>query len=170
MILRVFAFFAVSASVLFAQQVVRETPVSEFSQLPPPVRQDLNRRGCTVPQPPASRKLANAIHGHFQDSQHTDWAVLCDSQKTGTSMLLVYWNGNLSHPVALAKSKLRLSDKCWAEIWPVDKVFIMEHYRAYGGPKPPPINHQGINIGICEKASTVSYFYRKHWLTLTGSD
>ena len=26
------------------------------------------------------------------------------------------------------------------------------------------------NLGICDKASTVSYFYRNRWLTLTGSD
>ena len=41
----------------------------------------------------------------------------------------------------------------------------MDHYRAYGGPKPPPIDHQGIESGG-EKASVVLYCYRGKWLKL----
>jgi len=59
---------------------------------------------------------------------------------------------------------------CWPDITPVGKDFIMRHYRAYGGPKPPPIDHQGIDCDICQKASTTLYFYRGRWLTLTGAD
>jgi hypothetical protein len=167
-ILHVFALLAIWTSVLVAQQVSREASISEFPQLPLEVAKDLNMRGCTVPQSPA-HKLTNVIQGHFRDSRLMDWAVLCDSRTKGTSMLLVYWSGNPSQPVVVTKSK-RQNNTCSTEIAPVGKAFIMEHYQAYGGPKPPPIDHQGINIGICDKASTVSYFYRKQWLTLTGSD
>jgi hypothetical protein len=169
MILRVLALLAILGSVLAAQQVSREASILEFPQLPGDVAQDLNTRGCTVPQPLASRRLTNVIQGHFRDSRQMDWAVLCDSRTKGTSMLLVYWSGNPSQPVVVSKSKLQ-HNSCWTEIAPVGKAFIMEHYQAYGGPKPPPVDHQGINVGICDKASTVSYFYRKQWLTLTGSD
>ena len=169
MILHVFALLVISTLVLAAQQVTREALISQFPQLPGQVQQDLNMRDCTVPQPPASRKLTNVIQGHFRDSQQMDWAVLCDSRRTHTSVLLVYWSGDPSHAEVVTRSKLK-NNSCWTEIAPVGKGFIMEHYRAYGGPKPPPLDHQGINIGICDKASTVSYFYRKQWLTLAGAD
>ena len=169
MILHVLALLAISTGVLAAQQVGREASISEFPQLPRDMAQDLNMRGCTVPQPPALRKLTSVIQGHFRDPWQMDWAVLCDSRAKGTSMLLVYWNGDPSQLAVVTKSKLQ-NNSCWTEIAPVGKALIVEHYRAYGGPKPPTIDHQGINIGICEKASTVAYFYRKQWLTLTGSD
>lgn len=169
MIRRISAYFAALASIVIAHGAIREAPISEFPRLPPEIRRNLQIRGCTVPQSPISRKLIDVVHGHFRDSQHTDWAVLCDARNTGTEMILVYWGGKMSYPVVLTTSKLDHGE-CGVEISPVGKPFIMEHYRAYGGHKPPPIDHQGINVGICEKASTVSYFYRNHWLTLTGAD
>jgi hypothetical protein len=46
----------------------------------------------------------------------------------------------------------------------------MGHYRAYGGPKPPPIDHQGIDDAFLEKASVTFYFHKGNWLQLTGAD
>jgi hypothetical protein len=46
----------------------------------------------------------------------------------------------------------------------------MRHYRAYGGPKPPNIDHQGIDDAFIEKASTTHYFHQGKWLKLTGAD
>ena len=56
------------------------------------------------------------------------------------------------------------------EITPVGKHFIMRHYDAYGGTKPPPIDHQGIDDAFIEKASVTWYFYAGKWLKLTGAD
>ena len=106
MIVRIFTILALSALLLPARQAVQEATVSQFSTLPDAVRKDLRMRGCTVPQPPGSKKLANLIRGHFRDTQHVDWAVVCDVRKTDTSMLLVYWNSNFSRPALLNKSKL----------------------------------------------------------------
>jgi len=47
--------------------------------------------------------------------------------------------------------------------------FIMSHYRAYGGPRSPLIDQQGIESGG-EKASVVLYYYRGNWLKLQGAD
>lgn len=51
----------------------------------------------------------------------------------------------------------------------VDRKFIMDHYQAYGGPKPPPIHPQGTEAGG-EKASIVLYLYRGKWLKLQRAD
>jgi hypothetical protein len=96
--------------------------------------------------------------------------VLCDVRKKNISMILIYWAGDAGKSTVLPNSRGRINTECWSSISTVGKSFIWEHYRAYGGPTPPPLNHQGINVGICEKASIVFYLYRNHWLTLTGSD
>lgn len=56
------------------------------------------------------------------------------------------------------------------QISAVRRDFITRHYRVYGGTKPPPINHEGIDDAFVEKASTTWYFYKGKWMKLTGSD
>ena len=52
----------------------------------------------------------------------------------------------------------------------VGKESILKHHKAYGGPDPPPISHQGIDDCFVEKASVVRYFYHGKWLELQGAD
>jgi hypothetical protein len=52
----------------------------------------------------------------------------------------------------------------------VDRKYIVDHYEAYGGPKPPEIAHFGINYEFLEKASVVYYCHQGQWLELTGAD
>ena len=56
------------------------------------------------------------------------------------------------------------------EINAAGKEFIMGHYRAYGGPTPPPIDHQGIDDAFMEKASVTWYFHEGKWMKLSGAD
>ncbi len=159
-----------------AERHIVRIPPKAFSELPPDLVQELDRRGCTIPQV-GSRRRGNVIKGEFARPGQTDWAVLCSIH--GVSRILVFWNGSEKNPAAIGRSEDRslLQGGTPAEgifysreVAPVGKSFIMEHYRAYGGPKPPPIDHQGINDAFVEKASSVWYFYRGKWLTLTGSD
>jgi hypothetical protein len=55
-------------------------------------------------------------------------------------------------------------------IKPVGKDFTMRHFKAYGGPTPPQIDHQGIDDAFIEKASVTWYFDGGNWLKLTGAD
>jgi len=52
----------------------------------------------------------------------------------------------------------------------VDSTFILEGYEAFGGPTPPPIDHDGIDDAFLGKASVVHYWYEGKWLTLQGMD
>jgi len=52
----------------------------------------------------------------------------------------------------------------------VGREYILSRYRAYGGPKPPTIDHQGIDDAFLEKASVVHYFHAGKWRKLTGAD
>jgi hypothetical protein len=157
------------------REIVRLAP-SAFPKLPGAVVHELQRRGCTVPQEVFSKSPNNFMSGHFASREQTDWAVLCSSH--GNSSILVFWNGSANNPAELARSE----DKNYLQGLGGSKIgfsrgmgvvggdFIRKHYEAYGGPKPPPIDHQGIDDIFMEKASVVHYFFRGKWLRLSGSD
>jgi len=168
------------------RQIVRLPPTA-FPMLPAAIIRELQRRGCTIPQPHEvfsktpttdwfSKKPINVVSGHFAKPGQVDWAVLCSVN--GTSSILVFWNGSPTKPADIARSE----DKNYLQglggdkigfcrgINPVGKDYIAEHYQAYGGPQPPPMDHQGIDDVFLWKASAVQYFFDGKWLKLTGSD
>jgi|SRR5579872_2425582 len=141
-------------------------PPTAFPELPKSVAEELNRRGCGIPQPYPDQRV-NVIRGEFSNPGQTDWAVLCSVNRF--SSILVFWNGSARDPAEVAKWPEPENAIYDSFIRPVNRKFILSHYRAYGGPKPPPIDHQGIESGG-EKASEVLYFYRGEWLKLQGAD
>jgi hypothetical protein len=157
------------------REVVRLAP-SSFKQLPKELIQELERRRCTVPQVWASRQPGNVIRGEFLKKGQTDWAVLCSVNMK--SSILVFPSGSPNNPMNIAEGEdLQILQGVGRgqigysrEIAPVGEKYILDHYHAYGGPKPPPIDHLGINDAFVEKASVVLYFYQGKWLQLTGAD
>ena len=158
-----------------AQRQIVRLPPAAFPELPRNVIRELQRRGCTIPQPPSASKLHNVISGAFAKPGQTDWAVLCSLK--GVSTILVFWNASEKNPAEIATMEDRtflqgISPERIAysrAISTVGKDFIMRHYNAYGGSMPPPIDHQGVDDAFLEKASVTWYFYDK-WLKLTGAD
>jgi hypothetical protein len=165
------------------RQVVRLSPTA-FPQLPKNILAELQRRGCTIPQvpkvpmftAPMFEKQQNVIKGEFAKPGQTDWAVVCSVDRV--SSILIFWNGAATNPAEIATMKDidRLQSAGGDRmaysraITPVGKKYILEHYDAYGGPKPPPMDHQGIDDAFVGKASIVLYFYKGKWLQLTGAD
>ena len=158
------------------EAAVRLKP-SVFSQLPKNIVSYLQKRGCTVPQVFGETKPHNVIRGEFARSGQFDWAVLCSRKRV--SAILVFWNGSTKSVSETARAEDRNFLQTISEggkvgfsraIDVVGKDYILEHYREYGGRKPPRIKHQGINDAFVEKASSVHYFYRKRWLELLGAD
>jgi hypothetical protein len=158
------------------EQTVR-LPPSKFPQLPPAVRDELNRRGCRVPQLWEATKPGNVISGSFIHAGQIDWAVLCSVRRV--SSVLIFRNSSSDHVIEIARgadisvlqviggdNKIGYS----RAISPVGREFIMRHYQAYGGVRPPPLDHLGIDDAFVEKASVVHYFYRGKWIVLTGAD
>lgn len=159
-----------------AEKRIMRLPPAAFPGLPGNVVRELERRRCMIPQTAFANRRHNVISGHFTRAGETDWAVLCSAN--GTSTILVFWNGSEKNPAAIGS----LEDRIFLQgitpekvgfsrmISPVGRDFIIRHYDAYGGTKPPPINHQGINDEFVEKGSVVWYFRAGKWLKLTGSD
>jgi hypothetical protein len=160
---------------------IRRLSPDAFPELPAPIRTALRRRGCTIPQPAPVQTSgdgprANVIRGDFFAPGQPAWAVLCSV--AGSSSILVFRGGSGAAPAELAKYEDRIYLQDFGtgkagydrQIRPVNRKFIVERYRAYGGPKPPSIDHQGIDDKMLEKVSVVHYWYGKQWLELTGSD
>jgi hypothetical protein len=157
------------------RQVVRLSPKA-FPELPSNLRADLERRGCTIPQVPMIDGRQNVIKGEFSKTGQTDWAVLCSIDRI--SSILIFWNGSNLKPAEIETAPDQDRLQGWGgdkivysrAITPVGTKFITEHYNAYGGEKPPPLHHQGIDDAFVGKASVVLYLYRGKWLHLSGAD
>lgn len=141
-----------------------------FSQLPKSVISYLEKRGCTIPQVPGLglTEPHNVIRGQFAKRNQFDWAVLCSRNRVST--ILVFWNGSTKSVAEIGAESESEEDGFHKLIEVADKDYILDHYYAYGGKKPPEIRHQGINDIYVEKASEVHYFYRNRWLQLQGAD
>jgi hypothetical protein len=172
----VIALALIFASSTFGQRQDGPNPKSErvllpptaFPELPKNVVQELQGRGCTVPQTVEYENRHNVIRGEFRKTGQSDWAVVCFEDDWIT--ILVFWNGSEQNPAQVSKWSEREESSIFKGfLGAVDKKYIMERYRASAGPKPPPIDHQGIEAGT-EKASMIYYFYRDTWLILQGAD
>jgi hypothetical protein len=155
--------------------VIRLKP-REFRQLPSVVRRNLETRGCTIPQYAGGSAPHNVINGSFTAKGSRDWAVLCSIN--GASRILVYRDGSAKRVDSLANRAdavfmqgdangvMEFSRK----IDIATPKYIADHARAYDGPKPPPLDHNGIDDGFMDKGSTVLYYYRGKWRELQGAD
>jgi hypothetical protein len=155
---------------------VRLLPQS-FHQLPHSIIRSLQNRGCTIPQEFGNSEPHNVISGEFITKGQTDWAVLCSRKRR--SSIFVFWGGSVRKVSAIAASPdirfLQTIDGGGSigfsrAIGAVGRHYILKHYHEYGGPKPPSIDHQGINDAYVEKGSVVHYYYRGKWLELHGAD
>ncbi len=145
----------------------RRLPVDRFSELPAGLRALLQVRGCTVPQTYAVKKPHNVIRGEFVAKDEVGWAILCSAK--GASSILVFRNDQDLVPMELGKQKDDLHDYPRI-IQAVDRKYMVRSHRTFGGPKLPPIEHQGIEEGILEKAAHVWYFHAGKWISFTSGD
>ncbi len=161
----------------FVKAPIRRLPPKNFRQLPTAIVEGLEARKCLIPQIWHNKTPHNVIRGSFTGAKRDEWAVLCS--RRGTSSILVFRadSAKLVAEIAAAKDEAFQQDvdgrgtlAFSRAISAVGKDYILEHYKSYGGPKPPPISHQGINDAFVEKASVVRYFYRGKWLELQGAD
>jgi hypothetical protein len=178
MLLAVSTLVGLSASVSLAQfdpskadwdradREIRRLSPSAIPQLPANLVQDLQRRGCTIPQEHFTKAPHNVIRGQFARPGQTDWAVLCSVHRV--SSILVYWNGSEKNPAELDRGddQGRLQHLgngvigYSRQIAAVGAKGILAYYAAFGGMKPPPIDHLGIEDAFVGKASEILYYFR----------
>ena len=155
---------------------IRRLAIDTFPELPPAVAGVLRARHCRAPQPSAGGAPRNVIRGEFFAKGEAGWAVLCSVNNS--TALLAFRNDLDTNPNTIITSEDRgylqvLNGAQFVysrEITTVGRDFILRHYRAYGGPEPPPIDHHGIDDAFLEKASVTWYFHKDKWLRLQGAD
>jgi hypothetical protein len=159
-----------------ADKEIQRLPPNAFPQLPVAVISELNSRRCTVPQAYGHPDPHNVIKGSFVGKGQIDWAVLCS--QGGEASILVFRDGSGETVSQLEKRP----DKTYLQtlgggkigysrvIVPAVGPRIVGCREAFGGPKPPPIDHEGIEDCFLEKGSVILFYYRDKWLTLTGTD
>jgi hypothetical protein len=151
-------------------------PVQAFPQLPAPVAGVLLARGCTIPQLGQDAAPRNVIRGQFFRSGESGWAVLCSVNRT--SALLMFRTDRDTNPDTIKTSKDSAYLQGWTDgalayshaITAIDSEDISRNYRTSGGPKPPPMDHQGIDDAFWGKASAHWYFHEGKWLEFPGAD
>jgi len=157
------------------REVVRLAP-SSFSQLPNTVRQELERRNCTIPQLWNGHQPGNVIYGEFLKKGQKDWAVLCSVRLKSSILVLPEKSPQTAFKLeeeedlymlqGVGDGKIGFS----REISPVNEAFIRDHHLANEETKLSPLDHLGISDAVAEKGSVVFYYYQNKWLRLTGSD
>ncbi len=157
------------------EQTVR-LPPDKFPTLPSSVASRLRSLGCTVPQSFRTTAPHNVIKGRFIATANADWAVLCSRDRV--SSILVFANGSANAMIELETRP----DAEWLQevgggrigfsraIDVAGPQYILEHYQAFGGLTPPPLDHDGINDIFVEKGSVVLYWHEGQWLHLQGAD
>ena len=151
-------------------------PVDAFPDLPPAVANVLRQRRCTIPQPWGDTSPRNVIRGEFIAKGESGWAALCSVNNL--TALLVFRNDGDTAPQTVNSSEDRnylqgvdATDIGYSrQISAASRDFILRHYRAYGGPEPPPIDHHGIDDAFVGKASSTWYWHRNRWIALQGAD
>jgi hypothetical protein len=158
---------------------------SRFPALPATVRQDLERRGCRIPQGSSmfvtSPQPHNVVQGAFTGVGWREWAALCSVRDT--SIILVYRDG-----AATASDSLgRLPDIGFQQgtgdgnaafsrvISAISAVQIRQlHARLEKVPNfvalPAGAEHDGISDAFAGKGSSILFFHQGRWLILAGAD
>jgi len=151
--------------------LIHHLPVSSFPALPDWVREELNRRGCTIPQTYEAHRPENVVHANLEGRGGTDWAVLCAAQ--GTVSLLVFFDGGSQPPAELASApeteRLQAHDASGVLgfNWGIDPAPARQVAEAQTGltPRPPMLDHDALADEIVDH-KTIYHFYAKGAWTL----
>jgi hypothetical protein len=155
--------------------IVRFDP-SAFPELPPPIRDGLNRRSCTVPQP-ADERTRNVVSGRLITPGRVDWAVLCSRERQ--SVILVF-NGTSAARIAELDAEpdlnyLQVVDGAgtisYSRVLAVatPKV-VRQRARNDGRHQLRQIDRDGIEDAFVGKSSQIWYWSGRRWLRLVGAD
>lgn len=160
------------------EPVIQRLAPSEFPTIPRDVVNYLLHQSYTIPQAFDVAMPHNVVRGDFDGDRLLDWAVL--GTRKGFSEILIFWRGSAANVGRLALSKdayyLQSTGGMGGEIGysrsiaAVGREEILRYHRSFGGSKPPPITHSGIEDRFVNKASSIYYYYRQQWLVLQGAD
>jgi hypothetical protein len=157
-------------------ETVRLPPV-RIAGLPSVVRAELDRRGCSIPQPFSAKadRPENAIRGHFTSPAAIDWAVLCSRQRR--SSVLVFRGGGVEKIDELAAeddiSRLQVTGPGqigYSRAISASPPSDIRQRNPHADPPLPVLDHDGIHDAFIGKASVAWYWSGTTWMRLAGAN
>jgi hypothetical protein len=158
------------------EAVVRLKP-SDFPDLPSEVHTELEKRGCTIPQPFGSGgERKNVVSGRFTSAAEKDWAVLCSRNRR--SAILVFHDGKSDRVDEIAGQ----ADIECLQVVSGGREIAFSRQLAVATPKAVHrrvarradflrnIDHDGIEDVFLEKGSVIWFFISGKWTRLAGAD
>jgi hypothetical protein len=175
----VLSLFAISALGQAFNPVAKERAPESILQLPEGVRRDLANRQCVVPDYGyvGTKDDQAYTKGHFRSATSVDYAVVCHIPTRKIQDVLIYsnkegaWNREIISSGTFDPSPN--ADKRWTTVNAATAKYIRDHARAYAPEELkhlPRLDHNGVEVGICDKASIIHYFSKGKWLYLQGAD
>ncbi len=155
--------------------LIRHLPVSSFPELPARIQDELNLRGCLIPQTYEAHRPENVVHASLERAGSSDWAVLCSAE--GTVSLLVFFGSKAftaqGRPVVLVSwpetERLQAHDPTGVLgfNWGIDPASPGRVREAQAGmePRPPRLDHDALGDSVVEQR-TVYHFYANGAWTL----
>ena len=130
-------------------------PLLPISALPTAVIQELQSRGCKLPN---KKSKGVIIHGEFFRPGQSDWAALCSTKKS--TSLLVFPDGSRERVEVLETMPKRFS-KWSISVVDQERLTSFKSTWNWRGPAPAEIDHQGINsfVEFGEKIDGCLYCY-----------
>jgi hypothetical protein len=159
--------------------ILRERLPGDVQRLPAEVKQDLAVRGCRIPwyRGSTARNDKAVASGHFVSADSVGWAVVCHGNATRTQDVLVYsmqggeWKRDLIEHGSFDPAPTE--DRCESSVNAANPRTIRGYARAFAPDEPGAIrglDHDGVDVGYCDKASIVYYYRSGRWLQLQGAD
>jgi hypothetical protein len=156
--------------------LIRHLPVSSFPDLPPAVQQQLDHRGCLIPQSYEARQPENVVHASLERSGSSDWAVLCSAQ--GTVSLLVFFGSGSRQPFTLASAPEteRLQSHGSAGVlgfnWAIDPASSQNvHEAQLGMRRPPPrLDHDALADSVVDRRTDYHFYLSNSWTLIDTQD
>jgi hypothetical protein len=175
----VFCLLASSALGQDFNPVAKERTPESIQQLPTEVRQDLVKRQCLIPKYKSATENDDGAFtmSHFRSRTSFDYAVVCHIPSLKIQNVLVYsrskgvWTGEIIDEGEFDPGPH--AGYCWVTVDIATPKYIVDHAKAYAPEELktlPPLDHNGVDVGLCEKASIVLYFSKGKWLGLQGAD
>jgi hypothetical protein len=152
--------------------LIRRLPVSSYPGLPASIQEQLNRRGCLIPQTYEAHRPENVIHASLEDRGASDWAVLCSAQ--GTVSLLVFFTGNSGQAFTLATApeteRLQTHDSSGVLgfNWGIDPATPEQLREARAGTehRSPLLDHDALADTLVDHHTIYHFYLKSAWVVL----
>ncbi len=149
--------------------LIRHLPVSSFPDLPVSIQEQLNQRGCLIPQTYEAHEPENVVHASLERRVSSDWAVLCSAH--GTVSLLVFFTSEAAPPTVLATAleteRLQTHDPSGVLgfNWGIDPATPAQVHEAQSNmdPRPPRLDHDALADSVVDYKTVYHYFTRNAW-------